>query len=151
MKRALVAIKKCNTYSSGEVMESLRKVCEAATLPSIEGKRVLLKPNILSDSPPERAVTTRAEVLRELIKLMWEKGASEVLVGDSPGTVGSNFTPRTSGITQVIEEEGQRGTISPKVPRPILSLGVMVSSSPWQLLLMRLISPSQWLKWRPSS
>ncbi len=106
MERALVAIEKCETYASAEVLKTLRKVCEAAALPSVEGKRVLLKPNILSDAPPERAVTTRAEVLRELIKLMWEKGASEVLVGDSPSISGSNFTPHTSGIAQVVKEEG---------------------------------------------
>ncbi len=117
MERALVAIEKCETYTSEEVMTSLRKICEAAALPSVEGKKVLLKPNILSDSPPERAVTTRSEVLRELIKLMWEKGASEVLVGDSPGISGANFTPRTSGIAQVVKEEGATWVDFSKEPK----------------------------------
>ncbi len=52
MERALVALEKCETYTPSEIMEALRKVCEAATLPSVKGKKVLLKPNILSDSPP---------------------------------------------------------------------------------------------------
>ncbi|HHU87886.1 MAG: DUF362 domain-containing protein [Sphaerochaetaceae bacterium] len=106
MKRALVAIERCESYSSEEVREALVKICEAAALPSVEGKKVLLKPNILSDSPPERAVTTRSEVLRELIKLLWEKGASEIFVGDSPSISSSHFSPRTSGIAQVCQEEG---------------------------------------------
>lgn len=101
-----VAITKCETYQEEELKEALRLICSEAQLPCVKEKRVLIKPNILSDASPEKALTTRAEVIGALIQLLFEMGASEVLVGDSPGLSGPNFTPKTSKIAQVVEKEG---------------------------------------------
>lgn len=49
-----------------------------------EGARVLLKVNMLSAKPPEKAITTHPEVVGALAELLMEKGCS-VAVGDSPG------------------------------------------------------------------
>src|SRR3989339_7059 len=47
------------------------------------GERILLKPNLLSPKPPERAITTHPEVIRAMIRLVKEAGATPFL-GDSP-------------------------------------------------------------------
>ena len=101
-----VAITRCSTYDDEEVQKAVELVCEAALLPSVEGKTVLLKPNILSDAPPEKAITTRPEILRALIRHLFAKGAARVLVGDSPGIHGPSFIPKTSGIGKVCAQEG---------------------------------------------
>lgn len=49
------------------------------------GQRVLLKANLLSDHPPEHAVTTHPEVIRAVIRAVKAHGATP-LVGDSPAS-----------------------------------------------------------------
>ncbi len=46
----------------------------------VRGKSILLKPNILSGSPPP--VTTDPKVIRAVAKMLYESGARRVLVGD---------------------------------------------------------------------
>ena len=47
------------------------------------GCRVLVKPNLLTDRPPEAAVTTHPELLRQVLRKLKAAGA-EVTVADSP-------------------------------------------------------------------
>jgi uncharacterized protein (DUF362 family)/Pyruvate/2-oxoacid:ferredoxin oxidoreductase delta subunit len=68
----------------------------------------LIKPNLLSATPPERAVTTHPEVVRAAVTLVREAGA-EAWVGDSPGGVEWNITRRAlevSGIGPAAIEAG---------------------------------------------
>jgi uncharacterized protein (DUF362 family)/Pyruvate/2-oxoacid:ferredoxin oxidoreductase delta subunit len=102
---ASVAIVKCPTYAENDLLENLRKICDAAGMPNPKGKTVLLKPNILSDAPPEKAITTRPEVLAAVIRILKERGAAKILVGDSPGISGPGFLPRVSGIDAVCKQE----------------------------------------------
>ncbi|MBN1496340.1 MAG: DUF362 domain-containing protein, partial [Spirochaetes bacterium] len=51
------------------------------------GKRVLVKPNILSGNPPEKAVTTHPALVRAVVAHLARQGA-EVMVGDNPGVFG---------------------------------------------------------------
>ncbi|MGI6432517.1 MAG: DUF362 domain-containing protein [Sphaerochaetaceae bacterium] len=104
--KAVVAIQRCDTYQKEELDAAMSVVCQHAHMPSVQGKRVLLKPNILSDAHPDKALTTRAEVLGSLIRYLTKEGAKEVLVGDSPGISGPNFTAKHSGIAQVCDQEG---------------------------------------------
>lgn len=108
MHHVPVAITRCETYEMEEVFRAVELACDAASIPDVSGKRVLLKPNILSDAAPEKAITTRGEVLRAMIRLMYAKGAKQVLVGDSPGIHGPSFVPKGSGIAQACKEEGAR-------------------------------------------
>ncbi len=50
------------------------------------GQSVLIKPNLLSDHTPDEAVTTHPEVVRALIRLVREQGASP-WVADSPAII----------------------------------------------------------------
>ncbi len=77
----------------------------SAVLPR-PGARVLVKVNMLSDHPPEDAVTTHPEVLRAVLRGLLAAGAKP-FVGDSPASAVS--LPRIwerTGIRAVCEAEG---------------------------------------------
>ncbi|MCL2878704.1 MAG: DUF362 domain-containing protein [Treponema sp.] len=95
-----VAIQRCNGYESEEVYQALKAAAAAAGIPDVAGKKVLLKPNILMDTAPEKAVTTHPVFLEAAIRLVSEWGASKILVGDSPGIQGPNFSARLSGLRE---------------------------------------------------
>lgn len=106
MSKVVVAIQKCHNYDLAELMPIMRELCEAAQMPDPKGKKILLKPNILSDSLPEKAITTHPLVLQALIRYLKERGVAEIYVGDSAGGVqGSSFYPRLSGIADVCKSE----------------------------------------------
>lgn len=75
-------------------------------LPALAGKRVLVKPNLLTDRLPEQAVTTHPAVLRAVIRFLRAAGA-EVTVGDSPASTANiaNVWAK-SGLAAVCTEEG---------------------------------------------
>jgi uncharacterized protein (DUF362 family)/NAD-dependent dihydropyrimidine dehydrogenase PreA subunit len=49
------------------------------------GKKVLVKPNMLSARPPARGVTTHPEVVSAVVAALERRGAAEIWVGDNPG------------------------------------------------------------------
>jgi uncharacterized protein (DUF362 family)/Pyruvate/2-oxoacid:ferredoxin oxidoreductase delta subunit len=53
----------------------------------VNGKTVLVKPNILAGEPPEKGVTTHPSLVRAVVHKLQREGA-EVLVGDNPGVFG---------------------------------------------------------------
>ncbi len=101
-----VAILSCSEYCADSILETLEKAVDAASFPSVKGKRILLKPNILTGAAPEKAVTTHPEFLRGAIALLKKRGAGTLYVGDSPGVGSPNVAARRSGIRRVVEEEG---------------------------------------------
>lgn len=101
-----VAIVRCEQYEQALVDLAVALACEKGEMPEVRNKRILLKPNILSDAKEERGITTHSAVLRAMIRHLKSQGAKEVLVGDSPGLQKPNFQPKASGIYQVCEEEG---------------------------------------------
>ncbi len=117
-----VSIIKCDSYDSDMVYQSLVTACERADFPSVEGKKVLIKPNILSDSPSEKAITTNPEILRSMIRYVRLKGAATIVVGDSPALHKPGLKPTKSGLYQICEEEGVewvnflKGSLKVKLP-----------------------------------
>jgi uncharacterized protein (DUF362 family) len=69
------------------------------------GQKVLIKPNMLSGKPPEKAVTTHPEIVRQVI-LLAQTAGGEVTVGDSPGLGKPENVARKCGILDVIEATG---------------------------------------------
>lgn len=85
--RSRVAVADCPSYSPGDVESALVEVDEAmGGLSSFikTGQTVLLKPNLFSAHPPEHAVTTHPELVRQVILLCAKAGAGRIWVGDSP-------------------------------------------------------------------
>lgn len=66
-----------------------------------KGDRVLIKPNMVGGLPPETGETTDPEVIKTVIKLAFDAGAKEVLVGEgepvvSPENLRRRFVNRPS-------------------------------------------------------
>ncbi|HBG47188.1 MAG TPA: (4Fe-4S)-binding protein [Deltaproteobacteria bacterium] len=103
-----VAIKRCRSYERASVEAS---VTEAVTLLGgiaglvKRGERILVKPNLLAAKPPEAAVTTHPEVVRAVLILIKEAGATPV-VGDSPGFGTARGAAEKSGILSACRELG---------------------------------------------
>ncbi len=121
-KGECVAITSCNTYSDEDLYPALQEVLLHGKMPDVSGKSILLKPNILSDAHSNKAITTRGEVIGNLIKILYEMGASKIYVGDSPGISGNNFTPKHSGIYEACQKNNgewvqfSRSTVMKKIP-----------------------------------
>ena len=117
-----VSIIKCDSYDSDIVYQALVTACERADFPAVEGKKVLIKPNILSDSPSEKAITTNPEILRAMIRYVKSKGAATIVVGDSPALHKPGLKPTKSGLYQICEEEDVewvsflKGSLKVKLP-----------------------------------
>ncbi|MBN2153185.1 MAG: DUF362 domain-containing protein [Candidatus Lokiarchaeota archaeon] len=74
-----------------------------------EGMLVLLKPNLLSAKPPERAVTTHPEVLRAVIRWAKQFKPRRIVVADSSAGTAMGTTEKVlkaSLIEQTCQEEG---------------------------------------------
>ncbi|MGE4584037.1 MAG: DUF362 domain-containing protein [Sphaerochaeta sp.] len=100
-----VSLVQCTTYDQQTVDQAVEQACMLADMPDVAGKRILIKPNILSDARPDQCITTHPSVLKALIHLLRKRGAAFLCMGDSPGLQRSNFQPRNSGIQAVCDEE----------------------------------------------
>lgn len=71
------------------------------------GMKVLLKPNLLTASDLERAITTHPALVQAVAELAQESGGT-VLIGDSPGGPVKKNPPvwRKGGMTEVVERTG---------------------------------------------
>jgi len=106
--RSPVALQGLSSYTPADVQHALVRLLEP--LGGIgryvtPGRKVLIKPNLLAGKPPEKAVTTHPEIVRQVILLVQNAGG-KVMVGDSPGLGNPETVARKSGIYRVIEETG---------------------------------------------
>ena len=105
---ARVSIVRCATYDLSSVRESLARALEplqgmgAFVRP---GMQVLLKPNLLTGAPPERAVTTHPAVLRAVAESVLAAGGKPS-VGDSPSLQSLESAAEGAGILPVCRELG---------------------------------------------
>ncbi|MBP5511221.1 MAG: DUF362 domain-containing protein [Kiritimatiellae bacterium] len=107
MKHA-VHVVRCPDYEIAlpEAFERLAAASGLFDAAALCGKRVLVKPNLLTDRLPEQAVTTHPSLVRLVIRRLKAAGAV-VSVGDSPAsTANLKVTLERSGIGAVCEEEG---------------------------------------------
>jgi len=101
---SIVAISRQADYSHAGVLNALRQCMahlggmRAFVKP---GQRVLLKPNLLSGVPPERAVTTHPTVVAAAIMLVREAGGLP-FIAESPGIGGLASIARKAGIEDVM-------------------------------------------------
>lgn len=107
-----VGAARCGSYDRDAVAAAVARATAAAGgLPPLTGKRVLIKPNLLSDTGPEAAATTHPEMVSAVCRLVREAGGTPI-IADSPGA-GHLYTPKTlrriydrSGMSRVAEETG---------------------------------------------
>src|SRR3990170_873835 len=103
-----VVITKCGDYKNEEAYRAIKGAVDL--LGGIgafvkKGERILLKPTLLSAKPSEAAVTTHPAVVRAVIQLVQEAGATPV-VGDSPGIGSAEKVAQKCGIAAVAKEFG---------------------------------------------
>jgi uncharacterized protein (DUF362 family)/Pyruvate/2-oxoacid:ferredoxin oxidoreductase delta subunit len=108
MKKARVVIIRCDTYADDQVLTAIQRGVDMLGGISVfakPGERIVMKPNILIGTDPEKGVTTHPAIFRAVGKLLKDAGAI-VSYGDSPsfGKAEPNLT--RSGIKQVGDELG---------------------------------------------
>ena len=93
----------CPSYdAAGPLVEQAFEVLA----PPLEGKRVLIKPNILGPCRPEEHVTTHPALVRAAVEACRRRGAAEIVVGDNPGMTAYGTTEhaaRTAGIVDAAD------------------------------------------------
>ena len=107
-----VAVSTCTSYDRDTVYQAVSKAIETAgTFPNVTGKRVLIKPNLLTHSKDciERGVCTHPNVVYAVTRYVIERGGIPE-IADTPG---GKLTPailkavyRDCGIEKVAEDLG---------------------------------------------
>lgn len=102
-----VAIVNALSYDS-DLLGGLRDGWNLVNMPTVTGKRVVLKPNIIYNIPGGE-INTRPEVIDATIKLLKEKGAKEVIVAEGTAYQRDiNDLLWQSGIMQVVKQNNVR-------------------------------------------
>ncbi|MCF2140035.1 MAG: DUF362 domain-containing protein [Candidatus Lokiarchaeota archaeon] len=89
------------------VFKALEDIHASRLFPK-KGMKILIKPNILSGKPPERAVTTHPLVLQAVIRWVKQFSPERIIVCDSSGGRNPGLTEkamRGSGIKAICEKE----------------------------------------------
>lgn len=103
-----ISIVQCYGYDYGRVLKAVR---ESVNLLGgmgrfvKPGQKVLLKPNFLVSSTPERGVTTHPMVVKAVMEMVREAGGIP-FVGDSPSFGTAHGVAARAGIASVAEEMG---------------------------------------------
>ena len=103
-----VALRKCGDYShdlEGHV-EALLSNLGGLDRFVKPGQRVLLKPNMLTDSPPEKAITTHPQVVRALIRLLKARGITPSVADCSANAGKIEQVWERTGFKAMCAEEG---------------------------------------------
>ena len=106
MNNSTVSIKKVGNYDFDKVkdgiIESLKPLGGISSFVT-PGQKVLLKPNLLAASSPEKAVTTHPAVLAAVTSIVKEAGGI-VMIGDSPGVGNLATVGKSTGVIKIVEE-----------------------------------------------
>ena len=100
-----IAVRKCRDYDLNKVIDLISEIYDKTNGPDVNGKRVLVKPNILTDDNPAKCISTHPVVVEAMVRYLQSKGAT-VLVGDSPAVHAQRFRGEKAGIWNVCETTG---------------------------------------------
>ncbi len=85
---SLVSIRRCDQYETGPLRSVMEEIFSDLGGPGAfvkTGDRVLLKPNLLLASPPEKAIVTHPNVVEAVASILSDAGG-KLFLGDSPPT-----------------------------------------------------------------
>jgi uncharacterized protein (DUF362 family)/Pyruvate/2-oxoacid:ferredoxin oxidoreductase delta subunit len=103
---ATVSILKCTEYSNKilkqKILKSLNNIGHDPG--QFNNKRVILKPNLLMPSKPERAIITHPEFFRAVAQIVKENGGTPVLV-ESPAVHSLARTIKKTDYSEIIQTE----------------------------------------------
>jgi uncharacterized protein (DUF362 family)/Pyruvate/2-oxoacid:ferredoxin oxidoreductase delta subunit len=100
-----VAVRICKEYDVHEVYNNISDIYKITDGPDVKGKRVLVKPNILTDDDPAKCISTHPVVVEAMVRFLQLKGAT-VFAGDSPAVHTQKFRGEKSGIYKVCQTTG---------------------------------------------
>ncbi len=82
-----VALNKCSEYDTDTITSILKKQFAGAGVTSdmIEGKNIVIKPNLVMNKSPEYAATTHPTVVAAAARILKELGAKNITVAESSG------------------------------------------------------------------
>jgi len=105
-KPATVGLARCPSYD--DVRSCLGDLWRKSAMPAVQGKRVLVKPNLI-DLIEEHPVTTSPAVVAAVLDVLAELGAAEVIVGEGPGFRRDAWpVVRASGLADVLSARHTR-------------------------------------------
>ena len=87
------------------VREAVDRAFELFPL-KLEGKKVLIKPNVLRASGPDEAITTHPSVLRAVVEKVETFSPGSLVVGDNPGIFSYGANEEAFRITGLMEAAG---------------------------------------------
>src|SRR5574344_898603 len=102
---ATVAIEKCSAYEFDKVYAAVEEMMRLCPPPDVQGKTVLIKPNMLSPKKPEAAVCTHPVVVGAVVKAFVARGA-RVIAGESPATANSTAAAKAVGTYDAVVNNG---------------------------------------------
>ncbi|MFP4418212.1 MAG: DUF362 domain-containing protein [Fibrobacterota bacterium] len=106
MQKSLVALVRCNSYEPEELYRAVLRGLDlvgGAGIYARKGEKILLKPNILNGSDPNRCVVTHPNVLAAVTRAFQKTGA-RLSYGDSPCVESTQEAARKAGFEKVADE-----------------------------------------------
>ena len=100
-----ISVRKCRDYDLHEVYNLISEIYQRTDGPDVKGKKVLVKPNILTDSDPAKCICTHPVVVEAMVRFLQTNGAI-VFIGDSPSVHLQKFKAEKSLIQNVCERTG---------------------------------------------
>ena len=108
MNKARVIVLRCETYADDQVLKAIQAgfdLLGGISAFARPGERIVIKPNILIGTDPDKGVTTHPAVFRAVGRLLKDAGAS-ISYGDSPSFGKAEPNLRTSGLKEVGDRLG---------------------------------------------
>lgn len=106
-RHIIVSLQDCPSYDAQDLVDTaVASAAAEAGCSDPAGAVVLIKPNLLNASAPDRAATTHPTVLRAAIRYFKARGAAKILVGDSPGWQSMDLVGKASGLMEATLSEG---------------------------------------------
>jgi uncharacterized protein (DUF362 family) len=120
---------RCDSYQDDSLKELIDLYFESEKTRLSTASKILIKPNLLSATPPDRAVTTHPNFVRAVIRSLRNFTSAELVLGDSPGANFGKYEKvlDVTGIGRVAEEEGVK-IVRVESYEPVLKDGFMYSS-----------------------
>ena len=110
-EKSRVAVVYCDSYEREKVY---RAMCAGiAAIGGIESliakdESILVKPNFLIVSEPDKAVITHPSVTAGMLRILKEHGYADIVCGDSPGHGHMSAAVTTAGLDEVFDKYGVR-------------------------------------------
>ena len=105
-----VSLEKCSSYDQDRVDQSIKKLLDNVGGISKfvkKGKKVLLKPNLVSAAKPQESMTTHPAIIEAIIKVLKDLDC-EVFVGDNPFSENLVNAIKVCGIYEVCKKHGAK-------------------------------------------